>query len=94
MARYLVEADHDGIKHDECSRLMKASLGAGAQWARNVEWNCDEHTHKCWIIIEADSEADARRLVPPTLGNVALLVKLNKFTPEEINAMHDTDEAE
>jgi len=83
MPRYLVEAHHDGIKHEECDRLMKAFLGGGSQWARNVEWNCDEEKHRCWIVIEADSEADARLLLPPTIGNIALLVELVRFTREE-----------
>ena len=74
--------------------MLKAFAEVGAHWVQNAEWGCDEGIHKCWIVIEADDDADAQRLVPPTIGNLALLVKLDKFTPKEINATHDTDEAE
>ena len=48
--------------------------------------------HTAWIIVEAENEAQARHMVPPAIRNTALLVKLNKFTPEQIVELHEGDE--
>ncbi len=44
--------------------------------------------HTAWIIVEAESDAEARLMVPPVIRDTALLVKLNRFTPEQIMELH------
>ncbi len=94
MARYIIEASHEGLTHRECVRLLKAFAQGGAHWLAKTEFGCEEGVHKSWIIVEADNDADARLLAPPVIRNRALVVKLKRYTAEEISAMHDTDEAE
>lgn len=44
--------------------------------------------HTAWLIIEADNDSAAHLAVPPVIRKEALVVKLNRFTPEQINEMH------
>ena len=48
-----------------------------------------EGEYTAWIMVEADDDAQARLMVPPVIRNNALLVKLNKFTPEQIQGLHE-----
>ncbi len=69
-------------------------MQGGAHVLRNFEFGCADDVHTAWIIVEAENDYYARLLVPPVLRDSALLVKLNKFTPEEIKKMHDEIEDE
>jgi hypothetical protein len=40
--------------------------------------------HSAWFIVEADSKAEARLVVPPAFRSQAKIVGLNKFTMEAI----------
>ena len=45
--------------------------------------------HTAWIIVEADNDDQARHMVPPVIRKTARLVKLNRFTPDQIQALHN-----
>ena len=87
MARYIIQATHEPDPA-ACLRMLDAFLNAGAHYLTHAEWGCMAGEHTAWIIVEADSDADARLMVPPVIRNTAKLVKLNKFTPEQIRQMH------
>ncbi len=83
MDRYMIQASHDPDPA-ACSRMVESFLRAGAHYLTNAEWGCKAGVHTAWILVEAGSEAEARLMVPPAIRNTALLVKLNRFTPEQI----------
>lgn len=68
--------------------MLDAFLRAGAHYLTNADWGCDAGVHTAWIIVEAETDAEARLLVPPPIRDRALLVKLVRFTPEEIRRRH------
>lgn len=68
-------------------RALDAFLQAGAHFLTNAEWGCMDGDHRAWIIIDADSEAEARMVIPPVIRHTAHLVKLNRFTPEQIREL-------
>ena len=68
--------------------MVEAFLRAGAHYLTNAEWGCMDGEHTAWIIVEAESDAEARLMVPPVIRDTALLVKLNRFTPEQIMELH------
>ena len=74
--------------------MLNSLVQGGAHVLRNFEFGCEDGVHKAWIIVEAENDHYARLMVPPVLRDSALLVKLNKFTPEEIKEMHDQIEGE
>jgi hypothetical protein len=83
----MIQASHDPSPTG-CIQLLNAFLRAGAHYLTHAEWGCEDGVHTAWIIIEAENEADARLMVPPVIRNTAQLVKLSKFTPEQIEQLH------
>ncbi len=88
MTRYLIQAAHEP---EECVKMLHSYLQAGAHYLTHAEWGCEENVHQAWIIIEAESDAAARLMVPPVIRNSALVVRLNRFTPDQIRAFHEEE---
>ncbi len=44
--------------------------------------------HCGWVILEAESAAQAKMVVPTLAREKARVVHLNKFSPEEIGPLH------
>ena len=89
MARYIIETTHEKA---ECVALLDSILRAGAHYLTNTEWGCMDGVHTAWLIVEAETPDEARHMIPPVWRNRALLVGLNKFTPEQIRAFHEQAE--
>lgn len=85
MDRYLIESPYTDT---ECRKVVKAVYAMG--YLNNFDWGCKAGVHKGWVIIEADSESEAVLVVPPFLRSRARTVKLVRFEPEQVNAMHET----
>lgn len=79
MDRYLIESPHEV---GDCRKIVKDVYAQG--YLHNVEWGCKAGVHKAWVIIEADSEGMAIRVVPPVLRPQAIAVRLVKFDAEMI----------
>lgn len=74
MDRYLIESPHTV---GDCRKIVKDVYAQG--YLHNVEWGCKSGVHKAWVIIEADSEGMALRVVPTVLRSQATAVRLVKF---------------
>ncbi len=74
--------------------MLNSLVQGGAHVLANAEFGCEDDVHKSWLIVESENDYYARLMVPPVLRDSALLVKLNRFTPEEIKEMHDKIEGE
>lgn len=83
MDRYIVESPHTA---DDCKKALKDVLAAG--YLSHFEWGCAVGDHRGWVIIEAESAQEARMVVPSSQRPKATVVKLNKFSPEEVHQMH------
>lgn len=83
MHRYLVETPHtDG----ECLQLLEQLLAMG--YLNNFDWGCMVGDHTGWAIIEAENDAQARMAVPTMVRDKARVVRLNKFSDEDVKAFH------
>ncbi|BCX03505.1 MAG: hypothetical protein KatS3mg053_1443 [Candidatus Roseilinea sp.] len=83
MERYLIESPHE-LK--DCARMLQQLKAMG--YLYNFDWGCKAGVHIGWAIIEAESEAQARMAVPPLVRAQARIIKLNKFSPEEVDSLH------
>ncbi len=83
MERYLVESPH---KKEDCTHALKQVEALG--YLTHFEWGCASGNHTGFIIIEAENEAQARMVVPSMSRKAARVVKLNRFTPEMLQASH------
>jgi hypothetical protein len=85
MPRYMIQSVHT---LEECVRILDGFLHAGAHYLINAEWGCYDGDHTAWLIVEASDDEDARLMIPPVVRKDARLIKLNKFTPEEVRQFH------
>jgi len=83
MDRYLIETPHT---RGECLNLLDQILAMG--YLHNFDWGCEDGDHTGWAIIEAESDAQAMLAVPTMVRAKARVVKLNRFTDEDVLRFH------
>lgn len=81
--RFLIEVPHEETTV-ACARVVDAFLKSGSHFLTRADWGCRDGHHKAWMIVDAEDEEDARRIVPPPLRKQAKIVRLNSFSREEI----------
>jgi hypothetical protein len=84
MARFLIEVPHEP-ETKECALAVQVFLTTGSHFLRNADWGCQDGEHKGWIIVDLDNKEEARNILPPNYRSQAKIVKLNKFSVEEID---------
>jgi hypothetical protein len=85
MERYFVESPHTP---EECLRALDEILAKGPGVLADYEWGCMSGDHTGYAIVEARSESEVKETIPSFLGKKTRVVKLNKFTPEQIRDFH------
>lgn len=83
MARYLIEVSHEADEK-ACAVAIEILLRTGSHYLTNAEWGCMDGDHRGWIVVEADNKEEARSVLPPLYRPQARIVKLNRFSLEEI----------
>jgi len=95
MARYLIQAAHNPDPW-ACARVVETFLRTGSHYLTHADWGCTDGEHLAWMIVEAEDKEEARRIVPPPYREEARIVKLNKFTLDELARLmrhHETGRA-
>ncbi len=87
MDRYLIESDHSA---EDCLHILDLVLAQG--YLAHYDWGCHDGVHVGWAIIEADSREEAMLSVPTIIRKKARAVKLNKFTPEDLQLLHKKED--
>jgi hypothetical protein len=85
MARYLIESPHTT---EECLRALDEILLRGPGALAKYDFGCMSGDHTGYVIVESGSESEARENVPSFLRGKARIVKVDKFTPEQIKSFH------
>ena len=83
MDRYLVISPHT---EKDCATALKQLLYIG--YITHFDWGCMDGEHTGWAIIEAKTSSEALLVVPPTQRSTAKVVRLNKFSPADVEKMH------
>ncbi len=86
MARFLIEVPHED-KTRECALAVKILLSSGSHYLTHAEFGCLDGEHKAWIIVDVDSKEDAQFAIPVAYRSRAKIVKLNKFSLQEIDEL-------
>jgi hypothetical protein len=84
MARFFIEVPHEAEKV-ACARAVQTLLKTGSHFLTHTDFGCLDGEHKAWTIMDVDSKEAARAILPPEYRSKAKIVKLNKFTLEEID---------
>ncbi len=85
MTRYFVESIHTP---EECLHALDEILAKGSDILEKYEWGCMAGDHTGYAIMEAASELEVKRTIPSFLVGKAKVVKLNKFTVEQVRDFH------
>ncbi len=83
MDRFLVISPHT---EKDCRDVLRLTLAAG--YLTHFDWGCLDGVHTGWAIVEADNAQEAMLSVPTGQRHLASVVEITKFTPEQINKMH------
>ncbi len=85
MDKYHIESPHTP---EECLRALDEILAKGGDVLGKYEWGCMAGDHTGYCVVEAGNESEARKTIPTFLEGKARIVKLNKFTPDQIRSFH------
>ena len=83
MHRYLIILPHT---MEDCMRAIKQIEAIGM--ITYFDWGCKDDDHTGYVVLEADSKPEALMVVPSSLRAKARAIKLIKFSPEDVQAMH------
>ncbi len=86
MARFLIEVPHEA-EESACIKAVQVFLRTGSHFLTRADWGCKDGEHKAWIIVEVDSKDEARMIVPHVYRSLAKVVKLNRFSLEEVDEL-------
>ena len=84
MERFLIEVSHEDEKV-ACANAIRILLTTGSHFLTHTDWGCMDGDHTGRIVVEVESKEQARSILPPAYRSRAKIVKLNKFTLEEID---------
>jgi hypothetical protein len=84
MDRYLVISPHTDA---ECREAIQQVLFAG--YITHFDWGCKDGDHTGWVIIEAENAREALMVVPAGQRSSARAVRLARFTPADVEMMHN-----
>ena len=83
MKRFIVVSHHSG---EDCVRALQESLAIG--YLTHFDWGCKDGVHTGWAVLEAEDKVQAMLSVPTFLRGQAQVIRLTKFSPELVSAMH------
>ena len=83
MDRYMVVLPHTA---EDCTAVLHQIEAIGA--ITHFDWGCKDGEHTGWVIVEAEDRDQAMMVVPTFQRKRAHLVKLTKFSPEDVLSMH------
>ena len=84
MNRFFIEVPHEE-EVLACANAVKILLETGSHFLSHADWGCSDGVHKGWVTVEAETKEQARQMIPAAYRHSAVIVKLNKFSLEEID---------
>lgn len=86
MERFLIISPHEA---GECKAALYDIMEAG--YITHFDWGCSDNDHTGWLILEATNAKEALMVVPSKYRHRAKVVRLIKFSPEQITRMHEKE---
>ncbi len=74
---------------EECLAALDAAAKQGKESLNKLEWGCMEGDHTAYAIYEAESAEAAMKLVPENVRSKARVIKVAKFTTDQIRKFHE-----
>ena len=83
--RYMIMMPHT---KEQCLKALDDMVASSSDLLAMTEWGCMAGDHTGYVIVDAASEDAARAMIPASERPMARIIKLNKFTPEQIKSFH------
>ena len=83
--KYLVESPHT---KEECLKELDGLAAKGGEVLGKFAWGCMAGEHTGYAILEADSEAAARSVVPEVVRSKARIHPVASFTVRDVEQFH------
>ncbi|MDR7602505.1 MAG: hypothetical protein QN172_08620 [Armatimonadota bacterium] len=85
MGHYRIETTHTP---EQCLADLDTVLEQSPGLLQKLEWGCRTGVHMGWAVVEAPNASDTSRQVPPGMRSRTRVVGIQRFTPDEIRALH------
>jgi hypothetical protein len=82
---YLVQLKHTP---EQCMATLNDIKGKGDAFLSKFEWGCMSGDHTAYAFLEGKSEADVKTLLPKDVQATAKILKVDKFTADQIENLH------
>jgi len=89
--KYLIEVSHPEDRLG-CAKAIQVFLESGSHYLTHAEWGCGDDVHCGWMIVEAANREEVEQILPPACRDEARIVRLKRFTPEEIDTIVSSHE--
>jgi len=85
--RYIVMVPHT---KEDCLKALDAFNAESKKMLDQMDWGCMSGDHTGYVILQAANEEAARNMLPASERSKAKVIKLNKFTSDQIRQFHET----
>jgi len=85
MAQYMIQMSHEP---GECRQFLNQCSQQAQQFLQTAQFGCASGVHCAWAQVEADSEQQARQMLPQDQQANAQIVQVRQYTPQQIQQMH------
>ncbi len=79
MPQYMIELSHSP---SDCVDALRDIDPDAQEFLGDVYWGCMTGRHDGWAVVEADSEQQARDMVPDTIRNQIQVTQVENIVPE------------
>ena len=82
---YLVSLPHTP---EQCLKTLTDVKSKGDPFLAKFQWGCMSGDHTAYAFLEGKSESDVREMLPKDTQANAKILKVDKFTSEQIEKIH------
>ena len=83
MSKYMIETEHTS---EECLNALDEFQAKGL--LEKSDFGCQAGVHTSWVTLEAKNDDEAMNRVPSSLQSKSKIVKLNKFSNQQVKEFH------
>lgn len=83
---YMIQAPHT---KEECMNVMDAMSKESKALLTKCYWGCMSGDHTAYATVEGKNEEDARKMFPASVRAKAKVMKVDKFTAQQIASFHN-----
>lgn len=84
-SKYMVVVSHTP---EQCLTQLDEISAKGADLLNKFEWGCKSNYHTGYALIESENEATIKNMLPKGIQKNIRIVKVNRFTQEDLAAIH------